>query len=253
MIYSTISQAREKRYLKLVQAEPMPEHIAIIMDGNRRFAESIGLTSIDGHEKGRDKLEELLTWCLELDIKIITVFAFSMENLNRDTEEVKNLLELFEKNFYLLGDDKRVHKHKIKITVLGELELLPKNIQKAINYAIEKTKDYDKYFLNLAIAYGGRQEITQAIKNIAKDAKDGQITPEDINEDLVSSYLYTSEFPDPDLVLRTSGEERVSNFLLWQLAYSELYFADVYWPGFSKLDFLKAIYSFQQRKRRYGT
>lgn len=231
----------------------MPEHIAIIMDGNRRFAESIGLTSIDGHEKGRDKLEELLTWCLELDIKIITVFAFSMENLNRDTDEVKNLLKLFEKNFYLLGDDKRVHKHKIKVSVLGELELLPKNIQKAINYAIEKTKDYDKYFLNLAIAYGGRQEITQAIKNIAKDAKDGEITPEDINEDLVSSYLYTSEFPDPDLVLRTSGEERVSNFLLWQLAYSELYFADVYWPGFSKLDFLKAIYSFQQRKRRYGT
>jgi len=236
-----------------VQTEPMPEHIAIIMDGNRRFAESIGLTSIDGHEKGRDKLEELLTWCLELDIKIITVFAFSMENLNRDTEEVKNLLELFEKNFYLLGDDKRVHKHKIKVTVLGELELLPKNIQKAIKYAVEKTKDYDKYFLNLAIAYGGRQEITQAIKNIAKDAKDGQITPEDINEELVSSYLYTSEFPDPDLVLRTSGEERVSNFLLWQLAYSELYFADVYWPGFSKLDFLKAIHSFQQRKRRYGT
>ena len=223
------------------------------MDGNRRFADEVGLTSVDGHEKGRDKLEELLAWCLELDIKILTVYAFSMENLNRDTEEVMDLLDLFEKNFYRLGDDKRVHKNKIRVSVLGQLDLLPERIQKAIDYAKDKTKDYDRYFFNLAIAYGGRQEITQAIQNIAKDAKEGRVELDKINEELVSSYLYTHEFPDPDLVLRTSGEERISNFLLWQLAYSELYFADVYWPGFSKLDFLKAIYSYQQRKRRYGS
>ncbi len=223
------------------------------MDGNRRFAEGLGLTSVDGHEKGRDKLEELLAWCLELDIKILTVYAFSMENLNRDTEEVMDLLDLFEKNFYSLGDDKRVHKNKIRVSVLGQVDLLPKRIQKAIDYAKDKTKDYDRYFFNLAIAYGGRQEITQAIQNIAKDAKEGRVELDKINEELVSSYLYTHDFPDPDLVLRTSGEERISNFLLWQLAYSELYFADVYWPGFSKLDFLKAIYSYQQRKRRYGS
>jgi tritrans,polycis-undecaprenyl-diphosphate synthase [geranylgeranyl-diphosphate specific] len=223
------------------------------MDGNRRFAEELGLSSIEGHVKGKDKLEELLTWCLEINVQILTVYAFSTENINRDTDEVKSLLDLFEKNFYLLGDDKRVHKNKIKVTVLGELELLPDNVKKAINYAVDKTKNYDKYFFNIAMAYGGRQEITQAIKNIAKDAQTGKIKPDEINEETVSSYLYTHQFPDPDLVLRTSGEERISNFLIWQLAYSELYFADVYWPGFSKLDFLKAIYSYQMRHRRYGT
>jgi tritrans,polycis-undecaprenyl-diphosphate synthase [geranylgeranyl-diphosphate specific] len=253
VVYKTVKRAREKKYLKLVKGQPMPKHVAIIMDGNRRFAEQIGLTSITGHEKGRDKLEELMSWCLELDIRIITVYAFSTENLNRTNKEIKELLNLFEKNFYLLGDDKRVHKHKIKVTVLGEIDLLPKKVQKAINYALEKTKNYNKYFFNLAIAYGGREEITRAIKSIAQDAKTGNINVNDINEDLVSSYLYTHKFPDPDLVLRTSGEERVSNFLLWQLAYSELYFTDVYWPGFSKLDFLKAIYSYQLRQRRYGT
>ena len=236
----------------MVQSERIPNHIAIIMDGNRRFAENLGLATVDGHEKGRDKLEELLGWCLELDVKILTVFAFSTENLSRDPEEVKSLLGLFEKNFYLLGDDKRVHKHKIKVSVLGQRELLPDNIRKAIEYAEDKTKKYSKYFFNLAIAYGSRQEITLAIKRIAKDAQEGKIDVNHIDESFVSSYLYTSDFPDPDLVLRTSGEERISNFLLWQLAYSELYFADVYWPGFSKLDFLKAIYSYQQRHRRYG-
>jgi tritrans,polycis-undecaprenyl-diphosphate synthase [geranylgeranyl-diphosphate specific] len=237
----------------LVKANPIPKHVAIVMDGNRRFAEELGLSSIEGHVKGRDKLEELLTWCLEINVQILTVYAFSTENINRDTDEVKSLLDLFEKNFYLLGDDKRVHKNKIKVTVLGELELLPDNVKKAINYAVDKTKNYDKYFFNIAMAYGGRQEITQAIKNIAKDAQTGKIKPDEINEETVSSYLYTHQFPDPDLVLRTSGEERISNFLIWQLAYSELYFADVYWPGFSKLDFLKAIYSYQMRHRRYGT
>ncbi len=222
------------------------------MDGNRRFAETLGLSSLSGHEKGRDKLEELLGWCLELDVKVLTVYALSTENLKRDTDEVRDLLNLFEKNFVLLGDDERVHKHKIKVSVLGEVNMLPSRVQKAIKYAEDKTKTYDKYYFNLAIAYGGRQEITQAIKNIAEDAKAGQINPQDIDEKTVESYLYTHEFPDPDLVLRTSGEERISNFLLWQLAYSELYFADVYWPGFSKLDFLRAIYSYQRRKRRYG-
>jgi tritrans,polycis-undecaprenyl-diphosphate synthase [geranylgeranyl-diphosphate specific] len=237
----------------MVKSEPVPNHVAIIMDGNRRFASGLGLPKINGHEKGRDKLEELLEWCLELNIKILTVYAFSTENLNREDDEVKELYDLFEKNFYLLGDDERVHKNEIKVTMLGQRELLPESIQKAILYAENKTKDYDKYYFNLAIAYGSRQEITIAIRNIANDAKTGKIDPEKIDEKTVSSYLYTSEFPDPDLVLRTSGEERISNFLLWQLAYSELYFADVYWPGFSKLEFLKAIYSYQRRKRRYGT
>lgn len=238
--------------MKLVENEPLPKHIAIIMDGNRRFAEQIGLKKTKGHQKGRDKLEELLEWCLEIDIKILTVYAFSTENLSRSTKEIKILLDLFEQNFKLLGDDERVHQNKIKVTVIGDRTILPKRIRKAIRYAEEKTKDYDSYYFNLAVAYGGREEITHAIQNIAEDAKAGKIEPNKIDEKLVSSYLYTKAFPDPDLVLRTSGEERISNFLLWQLAYSELYFTDVYWPGFRKIDFLKAIYSYQMRKRRFG-
>jgi tritrans,polycis-undecaprenyl-diphosphate synthase [geranylgeranyl-diphosphate specific] len=222
------------------------------MDGNRRFAEQLGLAPIKGHQKGRDKLEELLEWCLELDIKILTCYAFSTENITRSTKERKGLMDLFEENFKMLGDDERVHKYKIKVSVFGNREILPRKVQKAIKYAEQKTKKYNNYFFNLAVAYGGREEIIRAIQNIVADTNKGKINPDNINEELVSSYLYTKEFPDPDLVLRTSGEERISNFLIWQLAYSELYFTDVYWPGFRKIDFLKAIYSYQLRKRRYG-
>ena len=208
---------------------------------------------IAGHQLGRNKLEELLEWCLKLKIKILTVYAFSTENLKRSRMEVKTLMKLFEKNFKLLAEDERVHKYGIRLRVIGQIDLLPKKVQKAIKYAEERTKDYDNYYYNMAVAYGGRQEIIRAVKNIAKDAKENKIKFEDIDEKLVSSYLYTSEFPDPDLILRTSGEERISNFLLWQLAYSELYFADVYWPGFRKIDFLRAIRAYQLRKRRFGT
>jgi tritrans,polycis-undecaprenyl-diphosphate synthase [geranylgeranyl-diphosphate specific] len=232
--------------------DPIPKHIAIIMDGNRRFARKLGLAPTDGHLMGRDKLEELLEWCLELGIKILTVYAFSTENLKREKEEVDRLMELFVENFIKLGDDPRVHEHGIKVTVIGQLELLPEDVQRAIRYAESKTKNYTNYYYNIAIAYGGREEIVQAIRNIAKDTKYNRIALEDIDEKLVSSYLYTREFPDPDLILRTSGEERISNFLLWQLAYSELYFTDVYWPGFKKVDFLRAIRSYQLRHRRFG-
>jgi tritrans,polycis-undecaprenyl-diphosphate synthase [geranylgeranyl-diphosphate specific] len=251
-ITDSINTARERKYKRLVKEQPVPHHIAIIMDGNRRFAESIGLTKSSGHEKGRDKLEELLSWCLELDIKILTVYAFSTENISRTNKEIKVLMDLFEKNFKLLGDDERVHKNKIRVTVIGDRSILPRRVIKAIKYAENKTKNYENYYFNLAVAYGGREEITQAIQKIAMDAKKGKIKPDKIDQKIVSSYLYTKEFPDPDLVLRTSGEERISNFLLWQLAYSELYFSDVYWPGFRKIDFLKAIYSYQLRKRRFG-
>ncbi len=251
-ITDSINIARERKYIRLVKSQPVPHHIAIIMDGNRRFAEGIGLVRSRGHQKGRDKLEELLEWCLELEIKILTVYAFSTENLSRTNKEVKILMDLFEKNFKLLGDDKRVHQKKIKVTVIGDRSILPRRVLKAIKYAEDKTKKYENYYFNLAVAYGAREEITQAIQKIARDAKAGKLKPDKIDQKIVSSYLYTKEFPDPDLMLRTSGEERVSNFLLWQLAYSELYFADVYWPGFRKIDFLKAIYSYQLRKRRFG-
>ena len=226
--------------------------MAIIMDGNRRFAREFGLRPEEGHSKGKDKLEQVMEWCLELKIRVLTVYAFSTENMNRDQSEIEYLMHIFEENFNKLADDERIHKHGIKLTVLGQRELLPEKVQKAIRFAEEKTSGYSDYYYNIAIAYGSRQEIIQAIKSIAMEVKVGHLKVEEIDESTVTRFLYTADLPDPDLVLRTSGEERVSNFLLWQLAYSELYFTDVYWPGFRYVDFLRAIRSYQLRKRRFG-
>jgi len=246
-------QAYEKRLLRQVKTLPPPQHLAVIMDGNRRFAESVGLTTAGGHERGRDKLEEVLEWCLEVGIRVLTVYALSTENLERPTEEVLHLMRLFAENFRKVGDDARVHKNRIRVRIFGKRELLPPEVVEAIEYAEGRTKDYADYSFNLAVAYGGREEIVEAIRGIARDAVAGKVSPEVIDAKMISKRLYTADLPDPDLVLRTSGEERISNFLLWQLAYSELYFVDVYWPGFRKVDFLRAIRSYQQRQRRYGT
>lgn len=245
-------QAYEKRLLQQVKGGPVPKHMAIIMDGNRRFALELGLATVEGHEKGRLKLEEVLDWCLEVGIRILTLYAFSTENLRREDGEVQYLMKSFAENFRRAGDDERVHKHGIRIRAFGRRDLLPPEVQEAIAYAEERSKAYTNYRLNLAVAYGGRQEIVDAIKDVVRDAKAGKVDVEDIDESFFSRKLYTADLPDPDLVLRTSGEERISNFLLWQLAYSELYFVDVFWPGFRKIDFLRAIRSFQMRQRRYG-
>jgi tritrans,polycis-undecaprenyl-diphosphate synthase [geranylgeranyl-diphosphate specific] len=245
-------QAYEKRLLQQVKGGTVPRHVAIIMDGNRRFAQEIGLTTLEGHDKGRLKLEEVLNWCLDVGVKILTVYAFSTENLSRDDGEVAYLMKAFAENFRRAGDDERVHKNQIRIRVFGKLELLPTEVREAIDYAESRTKAYGNYQLNLAVAYGGRQEIVDAIKSVVADAKAGKVDVPDIDESFFSKRLYTADIPDPDLVLRTSGEERISNFLLWQLAYSELYFVDVFWPGFRKIDFLRAIRSYQMRQRRYG-
>ncbi|MDD4308439.1 MAG: polyprenyl diphosphate synthase [Thermoplasmata archaeon] len=252
IIADTAYRQYEKRLLKEVLSNPPPGHVAVIMDGNRRFARDLGLAPTEGHKEGRNKLEEMLNWGLEVGVKILTVYAFSSENMSRKSDEIEELMRLFEESFYKAANDERVSKHRIRIRVLGMVSILPENVQKAIAYAEEKTKDNDGYFLNLAIAYSGREEIIQAIREIAGKVRAGELEPSQIDEKMFSSYLYTKEFPDPDLILRTSGEVRVSNFLLWQLAYSELYFADVYWPGFRKIDFLRAIRTYQQRTRRYG-
>jgi len=242
----------ERRLLKQVKAGPIPHHLAVIMDGNRRFAQELGLSRMDGHLEGKNRLESVLEWCMELDIKVLTVYAFSTENVNRQADEVKELMRLFRESFRAIGDDVRVHKHHIRVKVLGDVSLLPKDVQEAIAYAESRTKDYDRYYFNLAVAYGGRQEILRGLKSIAMKVKNGELDVERIDEELFSSHLYTANIPDPDLVLRTSGEERISNFLLWQLAYSELYFTDVYWPGFRKIDLLRAVRSYQMRMRRHG-
>jgi tritrans,polycis-undecaprenyl-diphosphate synthase [geranylgeranyl-diphosphate specific] len=252
-ISTTAYNTYEKRLLKEVLAMPVPHHVAIIMDGNRRYAKEFGLLVSEGHEKGREKLETILEWCMELGVRMLTVYAFSTENVGRDRNEVEDLMRMFVLNFRNLAEDKRVHKHKIRVKVLGQKDMLPKDLREAIEYAEDQTKDYNEYFFNIAVGYGGREEIVHAIKKVAEAVKDGKMTVDDITEKTFTEFLYTKDMPDPDLVLRTSGEERISNFLLWQLAYSELYFSDVYWPGFRKIDFLRAVRSYQLRKRRFGT
>ena len=242
----------EAKLRKEVLENPVPKHIAIIMDGNRRFAEERGEEKEESHRLGSEKLEEVLNWCVEDGIKILTVYAFSLENFNREKTEVDYLMELLEESLMRFADSKTIHEHEVSIKILGDVSVLPENVKRAIDYACKKTEGYSNYKLNMAIAYGGRQEITTAVKEIASKVSSGELNLEDINEDMISKHMYTSDVPDPDLVLRTSGEIRISNFLLWQLAYSELYFTDVYWPGFRHIDFLRAIRTFQQRGRRYG-
>lgn len=230
----------------------MPEHVAIIMDGNRRFAKEKGLQPLEGHHFGKQKIEEVLNWCFELGIKNLTVYAFSTENFNRTNDEVKTLMNLCKKELDKASKDSRIHKNQVKIRVLGKIESLPGDIAESAKTVMNKTEHYDKYSFNIALAYGGREELIQAIQKIADDVKNDKLEINEIKESVVSKYLYTKGLPDPDLILRTSGEERISNFLLWQIAYSELYFSDVYWPAFQKRDFLKAIRNVQQRQRRYG-
>lgn len=243
----------ERTLIKEVLEGPMPNHIAMIMDGNRRYAkEMLDGTSKDGHRKGEEKIEEMLEWCLDLKIPYVTVYAFSTEDFKRDKDEVDFLMDLSEAALYRMADHKRIHESKVRIRVFGDYSTLPENVKEAIRYADERTSSYTDYSFNVAMAYGSRQEILSAVKDIAKKVANNELSVDDISEKTFSEHLYTSDLPDPDLILRTSGEVRLSNFLLWQLAYSELYFTDVYWPGFRYIDFLRAIRSYQQRVRRYG-
>ena len=222
------------------------------MDGNRRFAQELGLSWEAGHIFGKEKIEEVLDWCFDLNIRILTIYAFSTENFNRSHKEVETLMLLLKQELDKAKEDSRIHQNRVRIRILGRLESLPKDLRQSARSIMEMTKTYKTYQLNIALAYGGREEIIQAIQHMGSDIKKGKLKIKDISQKTVSSYLYTKGLPDPDLILRTSGEERISNFLLWQLAYSELYFSDVYWPALQKRDFLLAIRSYQQRKRRFG-
>ncbi len=245
--------ATERALLDAIRSAPVPRHLAIIMDGNRRFASDHGLLIQQGHERGKDKLEELLNWCLEAQVKILTVYALSTENFRRPEPELRDLMLLFARSFREIATDERVHRHHIRVRAIGNRDVLPPEVREAIDLAESATRSYTDYYYNVAIAYGGREEIIEAIRKIAREVQAGRLQPDQIDSAAVSDRLYTATLPDPDLVFRTSGEERISNFLLWQSAYAELYFADVMWPGLSKVDFLKAIRAFQTRQRRYGT
>ena len=249
---SPVYKIYEKRLERQIRKGTVPKHLAVIMDGNRRYAEDLGILPHEGHIEGKSTLENLSDWCRNLDIKHLTVYAFSLENFDRDEKELGPLMDLFEESFRNAGDDPRVHDNKVRVRAIGHREMLPAKVVEAIEYAESRTKDYNDFNYNLAVAYGGRQELVRSMEKIAQKVKKGEIEPGEIDAKLISSNLYTSGLPDPDLILRTSGEERISNFLLWQLAYSELYFADVFWPDMRKIDFLRAIRSFQKRKRRLG-
>jgi len=231
-----------------------PEHIAIVLDGNRRWASKRAMISWMGHQFGADRVNRLLDWCIDLDVKSVTIYAFSTENFQRPQEEVEEIMRLSEEKLREILTDERIHKNKVRIKVIGRLALLPKNLQQLILEVEQATKDYDRHFLNVAIAYGGRAEIVDATKKIAQKIENGELSPEAINEDVFENHLYTAHMPkqDPDLIIRTSGEERLSGFLLWQSAYSELCFLDVYWPDFRKIVLLRAVRTYQRRKRRFG-
>jgi len=241
-----------------VRAGRLPHHIGLILDGNRRFAREMGfLDVVEGHRRGADKVEEVLNWCEELGIQMITIWILSTENLSRPPEELSALLGLIERRLRAAAVDPKIHRKRLRIRAIGRPELLPASTREAIRMAEEATREYDSFFLNVAVGYGGRQEIADAVAALMRErAVQGQdlaALAEDVSPDLIGKYLYTYELPDPDLIIRTSGELRLSGFLLWQSAYSEYYFCDAYWPSFRKIDFLRAIRSYQQRERRYGS
>lgn len=228
----------------------LPKHIAIIMDGNRRWAKARGLTTRDGHKAGADALENISRFCNEIGIKYLTVYAFSTENWKRSKEEISALMAIL--RVYVNSFLKEKDKQNIKINLFGDISRLSKGLQNSINKAIETTKNNTGLTLNIAFNYGGRPELVRAMKNIAKEVKENKIDIEDINEDLISNHLYTAGQPDPDLLIRTSRELRTSNFLPWQLVYTEFYFPEKHWPDFGKEDLLEAIRVYQKRNRRFG-
>jgi tritrans,polycis-undecaprenyl-diphosphate synthase [geranylgeranyl-diphosphate specific] len=231
-----------------------PKHIGFILDGNRRWAHRRSLSLLDGHARGADTSEELLDWCHDLGVDTVTLYTLSMENLERSAEEVEELFELFGERFTKLLGDGRIHKYRIRVKALGRVELLPDGLRDLLSRLEESTKDYSDRFLNIAIAYGGRVEITDGVKEIANLIREEKLSPEDITPSIIEQHLYTSHLPnpEPDLIIRTSGEERLSGFLLWQSAYSELVFIDAFWPEFRKIDLMRAIRTYQRRKRNFG-
>lgn len=228
------------------------KHLGIIMDGNRRFAKRLMKNPWQGHEWGARKVESVLDWCLELKIPEVTLWSFSIENMDRPKVEFEYLMNLFEKEFLEVVNKEKIHKNRVKVKVIGRIDLLPDRVSQSIKKAEDATKDYDNFTINFAIAYGGRQEILDATKKLILAAKDPGFNIGNIDEKTYRKYLYTGTTPDPDLVIRTSGEQRTSGFLIWQAAYSELYFCDKLWPEFEKADLLKAIDEYTHRKRRFG-
>lgn len=228
----------------------LPRHIAVIMDGNGRWAKEQGKMRVFGHQHGVDAVRNVTEACAELGVEYLTLYAFSTENWNRSSFEVDALMSLLTQA--LKTEVKTLNDNNIRLDAVGDLTRLPKSQYNALMSAIENTKDNTRMTLTLCLSYSGRWELTETVKKIARKVKNGELNPEDINEKMVCDNLATSYMPDPELLIRTSGEIRISNFLLWQLAYSELYFTKKYWPDFSKEDLYEAIIDYQSRERRFG-
>jgi tritrans,polycis-undecaprenyl-diphosphate synthase [geranylgeranyl-diphosphate specific] len=228
----------------------VPKHIGIILDGNRRFAKRLMAKPWKGHEWGAKKVEKLLEWCKDFNIKELTLYAFSLQNFNRPKKEFDYLMDIFRKEFNNLKQDKRLHENKIKIRFIGRINLFPKDIQKIMKEIMELTKNYNNYTINFAMAYGGREEVIDAVKKIAEQVKENKININKINEEVFDKNLYLDS--EPDLIIRTGGEKRTSNFLIWQSSYSEWFFLEKMWPEFEKEDLGQVIKEFNKRERRFG-
>ena len=233
-----------------LDTQKLPRHVAIIMDGNGRWAKKRLLNRVKGHEKGVETVRTIVKTCRELNISTLTLYAFSTENWQRPKNEIKALMYLL--RTFLKKELPELKSQQIRLNGIGQLDRLPDDVRKTLDEVIADTAMNDKMMLNLALSYGGRTEITEMVQTIGKKVVDGELNPDQIDQTVVSDHLYTQGMPDPDIMIRTSGEMRISNFLLWQLAYAEFFVTDTLWPDFSREEFLDILLQYQQRDRRYG-
>lgn len=234
----------------MIDFDNIPNHVAIIMDGNGRWAKKRFLPRTAGHQEGMKRVVEIVEAALNLNIKYLSLYAFSTENWKRPKEEIDGLMKILV--YYIRNELEKIHKNNVKIQTMGDISMLPKIPREEVLRAIEKTKGNTKMVLNIGLNYGGRDEIIRGVKNILEDVKLGRIKEEDIDTEVFSNYMYTKNIPDPDLLIRPSGELRLSNFMLYQIAYTEFWFSDIYWPDFKEEYFYKAIIDYQKRNRRFG-
>ncbi len=234
----------------MLNPETIPVHVGIIMDGNGRWAKKKLMNRVKGHEKGSQTVRTIVRASAEIGIKVLTLYAFSTENWARPKAEVKALMMLLKK--FIVAERDELSENNIRLNIIGQKERLPADVQKEMNTTLDLTRNNTRMVLNLALSYGSREEITTAVKNIAQKIDSKEITSEDITHDLISNSLYTGGMPDPDLIIRTSGEYRLSNFLMWQAAYSEIYISETLWPDFSKDEYLEILKNYQERDRRFG-
>ena len=249
-VAATLTEQDKKKFDELKKSGEIPKHVAIIMDGNGRWAKKRNLPRVAGHKEGVESVRYIVESCAYLGIDVLTLYTFSTENWKRPKDEVSTLMRLIVKS--LQTETNELHKNNVKLTTIGNIASLPDMVQNELEQACEKTKANTKLTLNLALSYGGRWELLEGVKTIIREVEKGNVNIDDIDEDTMSKYLTTRDLPDPDLMIRSGGEYRISNFLLWQLAYAEFYVAETLWPDFRTKEFAKAISNFQNRERRFG-